>query len=156
LPDIKLYFVGDFDVKEKTYGRKCYEAYEKAKIFDYFNFVGFANDIEDYYLAFYLIVVLTRKEGLARCMIESLACGTPVVSFDVLSAHEILTANGLGAVVKQGDHSALIESIAQQLTKNRQESQCFSLHCYRIARQLFDPRYIVDQYKNLYADVLER
>ena len=156
LPDIKLYFVGDFDVKAKVYDKKCYEACEKAEVFDHFNFVGFAKDIENYYRALDLIVVPTRKEGLARCMIESLACGTPVVSFDVSSAHEILTANGLGSVVKQGDYSALIESIAQQLTKSRQESQCFSVHCHRIARQLFDPRYIVDQYKNLYIEVLER
>lgn len=77
--------------------------------------MGYSSHVRDWYVAADVVVVPTRKEGLARCMIESLACATPVISFDVCSAREILENNGCGLVSRQGDYEQLVAEMSALL-----------------------------------------
>jgi len=72
---------------------------------------GARHDIERWYQVADVCVNNARYEGLARCMLESLACSIPVVSTDVCSADEILTRYNCGEVVVGDDPAAMADAI---------------------------------------------
>src|SRR5262249_36018612 len=104
LPQSRVFFVGDFAPETNDYARRCLAETEEAGLGEAVTFAGYQSEVNQWYRALDLVVVASRNEGLARCMIESLACGTPVVSFDVCSAREILEEGECGAVVPGGDY----------------------------------------------------
>ena len=82
-------------------------------------------------------------------MIESLACGTPVVSFDVCSAREVLEAHACGIVVPQGDHAGLAAALAA-LGRDPARRRALGERGARAARELFDPERMMAAYRELY------
>jgi len=85
-------------------------------------------------------------------MIESLACGTPVISSDVASAKEILEGYGCGRVVPQGAYEQLEEAIVE-LWQNDSLRKEMGERGAEVARELFDPETIAHQYQALYEEV---
>jgi glycosyltransferase involved in cell wall biosynthesis len=82
-------------------------------------------------------------------MIESLACGTPVVTFDVMSAHEIVGEHAAGIVVPQGDYRLLAEAIGTILS-DAELRRRMGERGTQLARELFDPERVQMRYKELY------
>jgi glycosyltransferase involved in cell wall biosynthesis len=85
-------------------------------------------------------------------MIESIACETPVVSFDVCSAREVLQERGCGVVVESGNHEALAEAIAR-LASDEDARARLGAAGGRAARELFDPSEVVAAYERLYLSL---
>jgi glycosyltransferase involved in cell wall biosynthesis len=115
-------------------------------------FVGYTPAVEEWYQACDIIVVPTRKEGLARCMIEGLACGTPVVSFDVSSAREILEQHVCGLVVRSGDYPALGGAI-QLLATDAAAMERMRISAAATARKLFTADRMIREYEALYTSM---
>jgi glycosyltransferase involved in cell wall biosynthesis len=146
-PNARTYFVGDFAPAKDAYARECEQLASDAT-----QFVGFTPAVEDWYQACDVIVVPTRKEGLARCMVEGLACGTPVVSFDVSSAREILEQHECGLVVKSDDYPALVRAI-QLLATNAATMTQMQSRAAAIARKLFASDRMIREYEALYTSL---
>ena len=113
LPAAQVWFLGDFETAKDPYAAACGAAARELDRTGQLRFRGYIGDMENWYPALDVVVVATQNEGLARCMIESVACGTPVVSFDVCSAREILEEGQCGFVVTQGDYAGLIAALAR-------------------------------------------
>jgi len=155
LPQARFFFIGDFAPEQDDYARRCLSAARELEIEDSISFVGFSRDVAEWYRALDLVVVASRNEGLARSMIESLACGTPVVSFDVCSAREILQEHRCGLVVPQGDYQELVRAIAS-LAEQGDLRRSFSAAGVASSRELFDPREIVAKYEQLYFSLTSK
>ncbi len=149
LPAATICFVGDFRPEEDEYARQCRDRVTSLGIEDRVFFAGYTTSVADWYKVMDLVLVPTRKEGLARCMIESMACGVPVVSFDVCSAKEILIGNRCGEVVTQGDYFALATATVK-LAKSRETYTTMSRNAADAARKLFDANSVVKQYIDCY------
>jgi glycosyltransferase involved in cell wall biosynthesis len=154
VPDAKVYFIGDFDAERNEYARRCSEAVSELGLGSRVSFVGYTPDVADWYRALDSVAVASRMEGLSRGMIEALACGTPVVSFEVCSAKEVLAENGCGFVVQHGDYGALVEGLAR-LAADEVERRRLGERGVHAARELFDPRRVVGEYEELYFSLLE-
>lgn len=86
----------------------------------------------------------TRDEVFGMVNIESLACGTPVVTFDTGGSPECIDEN-TGIVVKKNDIDDLIDSIVRVC-----ESNDFSAEkCIERAHH-FDENILYDEYIDLY------
>ena len=143
-----FHFIGDFSL-ERPYAQRCYSMAKEKNILKNLRFHGYSNVVEKWYQAADITVVASRREGLARCMIESLACGTPVVSFDVCSASEILDNYQCGKVLEQGDYSQLNLTLAKILTDEK-TLKVWSENASSTANKLFSPESIVENYKKVY------
>jgi teichuronic acid biosynthesis glycosyltransferase TuaC len=64
-----------------------------------------------------LFCLATRSEGWANVLLESLACGTPVVSTRVGGNAEIVSREGLGILVPARDDRALTAAIREGLER---------------------------------------
>jgi glycosyltransferase involved in cell wall biosynthesis len=151
-PRARVYFVGDFDPEGGEYARGCLEASRAAGLEGRVTFAGYTRDVADWYGALDAVAVASRNEGLARCMIEAASCGTPVVSFDVCSAREILEARGCGLVVRRGDFGALADALAS-LASDAAARARLGGRGAAAARELFDPSEVVRAYERLYLSL---
>lgn len=149
LPSVVVCFVGDFRPATDPYARRCAEVVSAAGLESHVRFVGFSSSIADWYAASDLVVLASRNEGLARCMIEGIARATPVVSFDVCSAREILEEHSCGLVARQGDYGGLVDAVVR-LAKSDGLRQELGANGARLARELFDPERVVAHYEELY------
>ena len=150
---IRVHFVGDAD---NSYAQKCKLKVQELGLEKFAIFHGFQAQMQDWYNWATITVIPTRREGLARCMIESMACGTPVVSFDVPSAQEILLNNGsrAGFIEKQADYEALVERVLSVFTDFKTyTSMCHS--ALEIARHLFAKDEIIKKYEKVYLAALK-
>ena len=64
-----------------------------------------------------LFVLATRNEGWANVILESMACGTPVLATDVGGNREVVADESVGATVPFGDARALRAAIAEGLRR---------------------------------------
>ena len=147
-PAAQTFFVGDFEPETNAYAGECLEAARAEGLDEFVRFVGFCSEVEKWYQACDVIVVPTRKEGMARCMIEALACGTPVVSFDVCSAVEILEEHRCGRVAAQGDYQQLTGAIVN-FAQSAQMRSDYGSTGSALARRLFSPEASLEKYRNL-------
>ena len=145
-PRTTICFVGDFEPQQNAYAAEC--AVSARQFGDRVRFAGYTATTEDWYGAADVVVVPTRKEGLARCMIEGLACGTPVVSFDVCSAREILEGYRCGIVVPQGDYHALAGAV-ETLLSSAEARAALGRRAAAVARQLFSASTAREGYNQL-------
>lgn len=146
----RVHFVGDND---SDYAKECRDIVVQRGWGDSVCFHGYQSNMAYWYNYVFLTVVPSTREGLSRSMIESLACGTPVVSFDVSSAHEILTEYRCGSVVKQGDYDGLVRSV-EQLTIDNALYLAYSENAVQTSGKLFSEREIIKSYESLYLELI--
>jgi glycosyltransferase involved in cell wall biosynthesis len=149
----RIHFVGDFRPETYRYARECHELVRSASLADRVRFVGYTNQVEDWYRSLDCTLIPSKEEGLARAMVESIACETTVVSFDVCSAHEILTEQDCGVVVKQGDFSALFAAV-RSLRENPEEQRRMGGRGPIVAARLFAPEAVAAGYQSIYRSLL--
>ena len=65
-----------------------------------------------------LFCLATRSEGWANVLLESLACGRPVVTTRVGGNAEIITGEHLGTLVPHGDDQALAQAVLAALGRS--------------------------------------
>ncbi|XZE55477.1 glycosyltransferase family 4 protein [Planctomycetaceae bacterium SH139] len=154
LPCGHIYFVGDFNPGSDSYSRACQAMVQQQGLADFVTFTGYTNQIEDWYALADCTLLASRREGLARCMIESLASGVPVVSFDVTSAREILEKQQCGLVAKQGEYSELFEQLAK-LHANPELRERLGHQGGVIAKKLFAPNQATARFSKLLSQLTE-
>ena len=152
-PGIHYYFIGDFDPETDDYSRRCLKIVERNQLSGKVTFLGYQQDVEYLYNAMDLVLIASKREGLARCMIESISAGTPVLSFDVCSAREILEKYNCGWVVNSGEYKTMMNTISS-IVKNRSELDDKAKNGYELSRKLFDSNVIVQSYEQLYNSLL--
>jgi glycosyltransferase involved in cell wall biosynthesis len=67
-----------------------------------------------------LLCLSSRYEGSPNVLIESMACGLPIVAFDCrCGPRELLDGGRYGRLVRDGDTDALAQSISEELNTSR-------------------------------------
>lgn len=151
-PGWQMHCIGDFRPKTESYARRCSEVVATRGLEEHVRFLGFAERVEDWYRALDLLLVVSKREGLARCMIEGISCGTPVVSFDVTSAREVLEEHGCGLVFRSGDWEGLFNAL-QELREDSMRRDRLGQAGTRIAAKLFQADQVVAAYQQHYREL---
>lgn len=111
MPDTDLVLVGR-GVERETLERLA----ASLNVADRVRFVGAIPhaDIQRYMNAADVLLLPSSREGLANVMLESLACGTPVIATNVWGAPEVITAPEAGRLITERSPAGLkagIESL---------------------------------------------
>lgn len=154
-PSLRVHFVGDFRPERDPYARECEALVARHGLGSVVRFAGYDPRVARWYRALDAVAVTSRDEGLARCMIEALASATPVVSFPVCSAREVLEVHACGRVVPEGDFAGLLAALTQWATDPSVRAQV-AARGPTVAHALFAPAAVVRAYEDVYMALHRR
>lgn len=105
---------------------------------------GFRNDVQRYLALSDAMVFPSTKEGVAVCIMESLAMGVPVITSDARGCRDVVRDNVDGMVLK----SLAVESVAaamRRLAEDRKLRNSFSVQALAGRERLSRRNYIQEQ-----------
>jgi galacturonosyltransferase len=85
-------------------------------------------------------------EGLSNVLLESAACGRPVITTDRSGCREVVDAGGNGFLVKEKDSGSIIEAIGKFILLPYQEKKQMGLAGRAKVEKEFDRRIVVEAY----------
>jgi glycosyltransferase involved in cell wall biosynthesis len=118
-------------------------------------FLGYVDDIGDWYAAFDAFLLTSLNEGTPVVAIEAQAAGVPVVATDAGGTRTVVADGETGFVVAIGD----VDALAERLRRLRDDD---ALHARLAAngraamRQAFSTDRMVDDVERLYEEILAR
>lgn len=113
--------------------------------------LGYITDrkrLSDIYAASDVFVNLTRADTLPTVNMESICCGTPVITFDACGSPELVDADS-GFVVKEGNTEELLRCIE----KIKAEPLPFDV---RLKQAKFDKNECYKKYLDIYKEISEK
>lgn len=123
--DVKLIILGDGFLKSKLVN-----LVKTFNLEDMVRFEGQVGNPFKYYKNALYTILCSKNEGFPMVLIESLACGTPVVSFNCMSGpSEIIIDNENGILVENQNFEKLVLSM-NKMIHNKE----FYLHCRQNAK----------------------
>lgn len=90
----------------------------------------------------------TYADTFPTVNLESLACGTPVITYKTGGSPEAIDEN-TGVIVEQGNVNALVEAIL-----NMRENPLSSAACRERAKEYFDKEKCFDKYLDIYENLI--
>ncbi len=114
------------------------------------------NNIEDYVNSAEAVILpykdLIATEGNPSCLLEAMACKTPVVTTNLPELREIVTPEQDVLMAKPGDVESLANEI-NRLIKNKKLQKKLVENAYKKSKQ-FDVKIITKQFIKLYEELL--
>lgn len=120
------------------------------------HYLGMLNDnvsLKALYNAADVMVVPSLQENLSNAIMESLACGTPVVAFDIGGNGDLITHQQNGYLAQPFDIVDFAKGIEQQLSELATVSRSQQISDATYAR--FDMSSVIPRYIELYQSVTE-
>lgn len=114
-------------------------------------FVENRAELAEYYSYSDVFVNVTKVDSFPTVNIESLACGTPVITYDSGGSAETID-EATGMVVPYGDSRQLLRCI-QKVKENGKSF--YSENCRRRAEQIYDKTIRFKEYVDLYYKITE-
>ena len=117
LPDCTLLIAGEGPMKSELF-----ELAEKFGVASQVKILGSVPHAElaELYSAADIMVLASSREGWANVLLESMACGTPVLATNVNGTSEVVQSNEVGSLVQSRSASAILSGIIE-LRKNLPE-----------------------------------
>ena len=85
-------------------------------------------------------------EGLSNVLLESAACGRPIITTDRIGCREVVDDGVNGYIVKQRDSEDLIQKIERFLELDRDEREKMGLAGRKKVEKEFDRQIVIDKY----------
>ena len=92
---------------------------ESCGVADRCRFEGEGNQMElkDYYSACDASILASSREGMANVLLESMACGCPVVATDIWGTPEVVGTDEAGVLVPERTSKAISESVRKLFSR---------------------------------------
>lgn len=116
-------------------------------------FLGYRSDVRDLTWSADLAVLPSYREGMPKSLLESAACGLPLVATDVPGCRELVVQNVNGLLVPPRDSKRLAEAIVQ-LLENRERREAMGKRSREMVCELFSLDRVVRETMQLYAKAL--
>ena len=117
--------------------------------------LGFVNDDElkvQAYSAADLFVCPSCAENFGNVILESMACGTPVVAFQIGGNPDVVKMGDTGYLAEPNNTKDLAEAITQMLKEDAHREQ-MGRNCRRLIMDQYAIEIIVEKYTSIYHQI---
>jgi teichuronic acid biosynthesis glycosyltransferase TuaC len=110
MPDVKLLIAGIGPERKKLEAQA-----ERLGVANRVKFLGAVaqTELKHYYNAADAMVLASSREGWANVLLESMACGTPVVASNVWGTPEVVAAPEAGVLMRERTSQGIADAMAQ-------------------------------------------
>jgi len=115
VPEAHLVLVG----KEGTAESDVRAAVDRLGLADAVTITGYSTRVTDYLAHAHVFAFPSVMEGLGTSVIEAMACGVPVVAFDIPPVREATVGGEYGTLIPVGDVDALAAALANYVEGDR-------------------------------------
>ena len=119
------------------------------------NYIDDENLLAKYYSAADVFLFPSPAETFPLAVLESMACGLPVIAFDVGGIKEIIENSHSGYVVQRENTSDLLEKTKLILALNEQENVLMSRNGSECVHNLFSKDTMSTKYISLYEKLIK-
>jgi glycosyltransferase involved in cell wall biosynthesis len=119
----------------------------------YMGYVSSETTMADCLSAADIFIYPTRADNLPNVLVESIACGTPAISFDIGGCGEIITHHYNGLLIRPFDHEAFAASI-WALLEDGQKRASFGINGVTRAKENFQLSSMAGQYYTIFQKIL--
>ncbi len=146
VPNVKFLLVGD-----GIYRERFERLVAEMNLRNHFVFAGLVppSEIPRYVASMDLLVHLSLREGLPRALPQALACGKPVVAFDVDGAREVCIDGETGLLVRARDVNGLANAVIQ-LLQDKKLANRMAAQGRTLVQERFSEERMVRQLDELY------
>lgn len=81
--------------------------------------IGFRRDVNQILASSDIVTLVSKQEGLPKCLMEAMACGKVVVATNVRGSRDLVEHESTGIVVGLGDDASLVQSFVTVLQSDR-------------------------------------
>lgn len=150
IPDIKLFVIGDGKIR-----KKLEKFVRNNDIESNIKFLGFIPDLylPKWYSICQLTIVPSIFEGFGLTVIESLACGTPVIATNVDGIRDIIKNNKNGILVKYNNKKELTAQVVRLLNNSSLRKE-FSIKGLKSIKEKFNWDKIALKTLEIYKNVI--
>lgn len=117
-------------------------------------FLGKQENVEDLYSISDLMLLLSEKESFGLVLLEAMACGVPSIGTNIGGIPEVIDHGGTGYLCEVGEVDDIAER-AISILENTDLHKRFSTNSIIRVKELFSSRYIVEQYEELYTNLIK-
>lgn len=131
---------------------------EYAQSFDHTEFLGYADrTLRNSLLgsARAMLLPIQWDEPFGLVMIEAMACGTPIITYDRGSTRELIKDGVTGFICPVNDEKAMKEAIKKIMTMPEAEYQKMRQNCRDHVVKHFTLSRMVDEYEKLYQKIAQ-
>jgi len=148
--NVELAIAGDGPLRSKLYNLS-----NELSIASRIHFLGFRTDMPELYQTFDLFVLPSIYEAFGLVLVEAMSAGKPVVATNVGGIPEIVQDGKTGIIVPPCNSNKLSEAIIE-LLNNQSKSASMGLLGQKRAEEKFGLKRMVEEYQNLYFDLLAK
>ncbi|MBU4333349.1 MAG: glycosyltransferase family 4 protein [Candidatus Omnitrophica bacterium] len=153
--DVQFVIVGDTFEEQNNRFEELNKIISNLGLKDHFTFTKFVDDMPEILSCFNISVHVTEKEACSRAILESMACGKPVVALNDGGNPELIENEISGILVEPNNLDKFTETLNSLLDNDHLCSKLGEMARKRII-ELFDinvnTKLTEDMYKSLYKD----
>lgn len=153
VPDSVLLFAGD--IGDAAFAQQVGDQVRASGLNGAVRFLGFQKDIRRIEAAADVMVLCSRREPLARCVLEGLAMGIPCVVNESGGMTEIIS-DGSNGIVVPSDNEALLADRVSDLLLHREVATRLALNGRAFAEQHLSAAVYARKVMCIYDQVLHR
>lgn len=147
-PHLKFLIAGEGPLE-----KNIHEFVEKNNLKNKITIVGWINHelIPLYLNKLKLFVLPSYTEGLPNIILESMACGTPVLSTNVGSINDFITDGVNGFIINENSSNSIAKNVIRVFEKNKLEKT--ALNAYNLVKKEYSYKNTLNNWKELLGEI---
>ena len=148
-PDVKLVLLGDGDART-DYEEHAAQLTHRDRI----HFAGYQSNPLDHLATYDMFVMTSTLEGIPRCLMESMAMGVPVASYDIAGVDQLIEHGKTGMLAPLGDKDALV-ACWRELLWNSELADEISQNAANYINEKFSAKRMAVEYTEVYTKLVD-
>lgn len=149
IDDATFLIIGDGPLKENIDNHKDSVLNEKTELINWVNH----DELSEYLNEMKILLIPSYTEGLPNIMLESMACGTPVLANSVGSIPDIIIEGKNGFLLKNNDPNTISEKVINLLKNSNLD--LISKNGYEYILKNFNTNTLIQEWEDLFDLILK-